>query len=384
MHLPDPIGLIESLEGAAARIVIVSTGGGSAAIAHLVSTPGASGVVLEATVPYARAAVDRLLGGPQETYCSSRAARRLAMAAWQRARTLGAAPEQAVGIAVVASLRTRQPKRGEHRVFVALQTLRATTVASVVLEKDARSRAEEEELAATLLLECLASVPQGSAPAALLPDRLRPGEKVAIERTAAPEPWQALLAGSRSAVLAAGTEAPPTGDQLIFPGSFDPLHDGHRLMARIAEEIAERPLAYELSIANVDKPPLDYQEIESRAAQFDGQPLWLTQAATFVEKLAIFPASTFVMGADTFVRLAEPKYYGGSQEAADRAVRTIADNARGLIVFGRARDGVFEEPATLPAPEPLRRIAYFVSQREFRIDISSTALRREQLACEPG
>ena len=306
------------------------------------------------------------------------------MAAWQRARTLGAAPEQAVGIAVVASLRTRQPKRGEHRVFVALQTLRATTVASVVLEKDARSRAEEEELAATLLLECLASVPQGSAPAAFLPDRLRPGEKVAIERTAAPEPWQALLAGARSAVLAAGMEAAPTGDQLIFPGSFDPLHDGHRLMARIAEEIAERPLAYELSIANVDKPPLDYQEIESRAAQFDGQPLWLTQAATFVEKLAIFPASTFVMGADTFVRLAEPKYYGGSQEAADRAVRTIADNARGLIVFGRARDGVFEEPATLPAPEPLRRIAYFVSQREFRIDISSTALRREQLACEPG
>jgi hypothetical protein len=269
-------------------------------------------------------------------------------------------------------------------VFVALQTLRATMVTSVVLEKEARSRGEEEELAAALLLECLASVSQDFAPAALLQGRLRPGEKVAVERTAAPEPWQALLAGSRSAVLAAGTEAAPAGDQLIFPGSFDPLHDGHRLMARIAEEIAERPLAYELSIANVDKPSLDYQEIESRAAQFGGQPLWLTRAATFVEKLAIFPSSTFVMGADTFVRLAEPKYYGGSQEAADRAVRTIAENARGVIVFGRARDGVFEEPSTLPAPEPLRRIAYFVSQREFRIDISSTALRREQLACEPG
>jgi nicotinamide mononucleotide (NMN) deamidase PncC len=384
MHLPDPIGLIESLERAGARIVIVSTGGGSAAISHIVSTPGASGVVLEAAIPYAREAVDRLLGGPQETYCSSRAARRLAMAAWQRARVLNAAPEQAVGIAVAASLRTRQPKRGEHRVFVALQTLRATMVTSVVLEKEARSRGEEEELAAALLLECLASVSQDAAPAALLQGRLRPGEKVAIERTVAPEPWQALLAGSRSAVVATGTEAAPTGDQLIFPGSFDPLHDGHRLMARIAEEIAERPLAYELSIANVDKPPLDYQEIESRASQFRGQPLWLTRAATFVEKLAIFPSSTFVMGADTFVRLAEPKYYGGSQEAADRAVRTIAENARGLIVFGRARDGVFEEPSTLPAPEPLRRIAYFVSQREFRIDISSTALRREQLACEPG
>ncbi len=384
MHLPDPISLIESLERAGARIVIVSTGGGSAAISHLVSTPGASAVVLEAAIPYAREAVDRLLGGPQETYCSSRAARRLAMAAWQRARALGAAPEQAVGIAVAASLRTRQPKRGEHRLFVALQTLRATTVASLVLEKEARSRAEEEEVAATLLLECLASVPTVPPPVVLMAGRLRAGEKVAIEQAAAPEPWQALLAGTRSAVLAVGSDATPAGDQLIFPGSFDPLHDGHRLMARIAEEIAERPLAYELSIANVDKPALDYQEIAARAAQFRGQTLWFTRAATFVEKLAIFPQSTFVMGADTFVRLAEPKYYGGSQEAADRAVRTIAEHARGLIVFGRAREGVFEEPATLPAPEPLRRIAYFVSQREFRIDISSTALRREQLACEPG
>jgi nicotinic acid mononucleotide adenylyltransferase/nicotinamide mononucleotide (NMN) deamidase PncC len=380
MHLPDPIGLIESLERAGSLIVIVSTGGGSGAISHVLSAPGASGVVLEAMIPYARKAVDRLLGGPQETYCSSRGARRLAMAAWQRARALGAKPEQAVGIAVAASLRTRQPKRGEHRVFVALQTLRATMVASVVLEKEARSRGEEEELAATLLLECLASVSQDFAPEALLQGRLRSGEKVSVERTAAPEPWQALLAGSRKAALAAGTDPAPAGDQLIFPGSFDPLHDGHRLMARIAEEIAERPLAYELSIVNVDKPPLDYQEIESRASQFRGQPLWLTRAATFIEKLAIFPRSTFVMGADTFVRLAEPKYYAGSQEAADRAVRTIAENARGLIVFGRARDGVFEEPSTLPAPQPLRRIAYFVSEREFRIDISSTSLRREQLA----
>jgi hypothetical protein len=84
MQMPDPVGLIESLEHDGSRIVIVSTGGGSAAISHLASTPGASAVVLEAVVPYAREAVDRLLGGPQETYCSSRAARRLAAGALAR------------------------------------------------------------------------------------------------------------------------------------------------------------------------------------------------------------------------------------------------------------------------------------------------------------
>ena len=176
----------------------------------------------------------------------------------------------------------------------------------------------------------------------------------------------------------------PFPQQIRAPGSFDPLHEGHRLMARVAEEIAERPVEFELSITNVDKPALDYLEIESRVAQFAGGSLWLSRAATFLEKLEIFPQSTFVLGADTFVRLADPKYYGGSTDAADRAVRTIAANARGLIVFGRARDGVFEDAAKLPVPQALRDVAYFVSQREFRLDISSTELRSKQLACEPS
>ena len=387
MDLPDPVALIESLERTGARVVLVATGGGSMAISHLVTTPGASGVVLEGLVPYAREAVDRLLGGRQETYCSSRAARRLAMSAWQRARNYGAEPEAAVGAALAASLRTRQPKRGAHRIFVAVQTLAATTVAAVVLDKGARSRGAEEQLAASLLLECLAAAPAtvaAVAPPTLLAGWLRPGEHVVVERTAAPEAWQELLAGERRAVKADDPAAGPATDRLLFPGSFDPLHEGHRLMARVAEEIAERPVEFELSITNVDKPTLDYLEIGSRVAEFAGRSLWLTRAATFLEKLEIFPQSTFVLGADTFVRLADPKYYGGSTDAADRAVRTIAANARGLIVFGRARDGVFEDAAKLPVPQALRDIAYFVSQREFRLDISSTDLRSKQLACEPS
>ena len=46
------------------------------------------------------------------------------------------------------------------------------------------------------------------------------------------------------------------------------------------------------------------------------------------------------------------------------------------------RGGVFEETAKLDVPQPLRDISYFVSEREFRMDVSSTTLRRERLACE--
>jgi hypothetical protein len=387
MHLPDPARLIATLAAAERRLAIVSTGGGALAASHLVTTPGASGVVLAAEIPSARAAVDGLLGGTQEAYCSSRTARRLAVAAWQRAvaleRAAGSAegPERrAVGVAVTGSLRTSRPKRGTHRVCVAVQTVDVTATAELALEKDARTRGDEELVAAALVFDVLArTLGLPTADEARIDAWLRPGETVQRDRVEAPEAWRDLLTGTRRVAAAGATEDVPAEGGLVFPGSFDPLHEGHRLMARIAEEIAERRLDWELSIRNVDKPFLDYVEVRDRAAQFAGQRLWLTHAPTFLEKLAVFPASTFVMGADTYARLGDPRYYGGSTAAADEAVATIAARARGLIVFGRIRDGEFVDASQLAVPEPLRDIAYFVSPREFRLDISSTDLRRQEL-----
>ena len=387
MHTPESKALLAALERAGARVVLVASGGGSLAIPALVTTPGASAVVIEALVPYAREAVDLLLGGPQEAYCAPRTARRLAMVAWQRGCGFTAPPDRAVGAAVTAALRSREPKRGEHRVIAAVQTLAATLTVEVTLEKAARSRAEEEEIAAALVLDALAAE-CGGVGGGLVP--LRPGEIVRRDRVEAPPEWRRLAAGeSRVAAGSAACAGTPKPGALVFPGSFDPLHDGHRLMARIAEEVAERPVEWELSVTNVDKPALDYAEIRDRTAAFAGdgdadaaQPLWLTRAATFLEKIAVFPAATFVMGADTYVRLGDPRYYGGSEAAAREAVRTIADGTRGLIVFGRSHDGVFVDPSQLDVPSALRDVTYFVSQREFRVDLSSTELRRRRLARE--
>ncbi|MFM9025214.1 MAG: CinA family protein, partial [Planctomycetaceae bacterium] len=201
----DSAPLLAALERAGARLVIVSSGGGSLAIPRLVTTPGASAVVVDALVPYSREAVDRLLGGPQESYCAPRTARRLAVAAWQRARDLGAPADRAVGAAVTAALRSREPKRGDHRVIAAVQTLAATACVEVVLEKSARTRAEEEEVAAALVLDALAIECGG--PVGTVGGLLRRGEIARRVSVVAPAEWRRLMAGESR--VTAGTTACP-------------------------------------------------------------------------------------------------------------------------------------------------------------------------------
>ena len=54
-------------------------------------------------------------------------------------------------------------------------------------------------------------------------------------------------------------------------------------MAGIASELIGAPVAYELSIENVDKPLLDFIGIHGRLRQFEHEEaIWLTRAPTFV------------------------------------------------------------------------------------------------------
>src|SRR5690606_25892970 len=55
---------------------------------------------------------------------------------------------------------------------------------------------------------------------------------------------------------------------LILPGSFYPLHEGHLGLARVASNMLNRPIAFELSALNVDKPPLEPEKVLDRLAQF--------------------------------------------------------------------------------------------------------------------
>ena len=131
-------------------MVLAITGGGSRAIADLLAVPGGSRTLLEAIVPYSAEALAEFLHGQPEKFCSPRTARAMAMAAFQRARHLKQSHlgpgehsgdhtvSPAIGIGCTASLTSDRPKRGPHRIHVALQTAKATVTHSLELVKGRR------------------------------------------------------------------------------------------------------------------------------------------------------------------------------------------------------------------------------------------------------
>lgn len=348
--------------------VFAVTGGGSEALSRLLSVPGASRTVLEALVPYHAASLKQFLGGQPDKACSDKTARAMAMAAFQRAMTLDPNTDHQVllGIGVTAALRTDRTRKGDNRAFVCIQSLDCTREASLLLNND-RTRQEEESLVATMIIDLLAA-------ACGLPGDLAfaaGADEFHQRKTLGKPAWQKLLNGeSRSSHVLA---TPPA---VLFPGAFNPLHDGHRTMIRLAETLLEETVTLEISAFNVDKPPLDYFDMTHRDTAISAEyPLVFTHAPTFVEKSEIFPGVTFVVGVDTIKRVAEPRYYDGSLEKCLEALATIRGRGNHFLVFGRQQGDKFESLDDLLLPEVLRGICQGVEEAMFRHDISSSQLR---------
>ena len=380
--------LIQEVHHSGRQLVLAVTGGGSKAISQLLDVAGASNTILEATVPYASSSLESWLGAQPEQYCAEQTARQMAMAAWLRARRLAPdKPDSAhVGIGATASLASNRPKRGDHRVHVALQTHQQTASLSLTLEKDLRDRKKEQWLAAKLILLAVAeSCALEVRPAAItLAGQLVKSETVERHEQLAEPAWTELLLQNRKLVAVANqasrhlstTEQP----QVVFPGAFNPLHAAHQRMAEIATEQLGQPTVYEISVTNVDKPALDFVEIQRRLASLQQQDtqaqLVLTDAPTFREKSALFPGCTFVVGADTLQRIADPQYYSGAADQCREAIKEIAQHGCRYLVFGRLQNGQFQEIKDLSLPQELLEICLPVPEDQFRIDLSSTELRK--------
>ncbi len=191
-----------------------------------------------------------------------------------------------------------------------------------------------------------------------------------------------LVAHPGGAVRPGGSEGYSV-PAVILPGSFNPLHDGHRALAAAAGRATGERVAYELSMTTVDKPSLSGVEVRQRARQFENSTLLLTRAPRMWEKADLFPGVTFAVGYDTAVRVLELRFYGDAEPTAHaergRALRHIGDRGCSFLVGGRERDGRFMTVADLVLPGAFKDL--FVALDDPALletaDISSIELREE-------
>ena len=85
----------------------------------------------------------------------------------------------------------------------------------------------------------------------------------------------------------------------------------------------------------------------------------------------------FVVGADTAARIVSPRYYGDDPVGMARALDEIADHGCRFFVGGRLEAaGRFVDVGGVDDPAGYRDLFEGLGEREFRVDVSSSELRR--------
>ncbi|MBL4681936.1 MAG: hypothetical protein JKY88_14590 [Pseudomonadales bacterium] len=347
--------------------VLAVTGGGSRAISDLLGVPGASNTLLECLVPYSNSSLANFIGTNPKQACSATTARNMAMKAYERALLLSDDTQQKseiYGLGCSAAIGTLRERKGSDRCFVAIQSTRSTMLFSLALDKTL-SRTDQETLCNKVIIGgmCLATG---------LEKQISINE-LKIEMFTAPLDWQKLMSGE-----AHKTEVALGGSSLIFPGAFNPPHEGHRKIAKIAEQMTGMALTYEISISNVDKINIDFLDMAARQKYFSGSKLIFTRAATFAEKSDYFPGATFIVGVDTICRIAETRYYKNDVALRDIAINKLADNGHRFLVFGRLDKTKFLTLSDIELPSVLRELCEEITEDEFREDSSSSEFRSNQ------
>lgn len=367
---------VESLLQGGGQLALAATGGGGELVSWLLNHPGASGSVIEVQVPYREEALAAYLGSAGPHRVTAQTARDMADRAFVRARRFTGVEEGMVGVGVTAALTTSRSRRGEDRAYIALRLPQEYRLFDLHFEKGAADRLAQEEGLSRFVLAVLAEACGAEAISPPLPDYV----KCSRHTLSLQDPLGLLVTGDielvefgLDGVWASEVER---GSRLLFPGSFNPLHEGHERLAVAAGRLSGRRPILELSVENVDKPSLQRVDIEGRLAAMRGRfSVIMTRAPTFLQKARLFSGCHFAIGYDTATRLLQGKYYEGGEQGMVTALEEFRAGEHCFWVAGRLQAGKYLALADIDVPAGFAALFAAIPEEDFRVDISSTELR---------
>lgn len=343
-------------------IYVAATGAGAGLQQKLWSIPGCSSFLAGATFPYANEETDAFLGFKPERYASNETAMDLAMAAYMRAVRPDPSIES-VGLGLTASVASTRERRGDHRIHIAVMTkdrvlLRETKLTKGVGEIQRFNDGNEADFSGLNALLVATGIVENDGLDFDVTEQSRQRFFLHsfFELTGKRKPAEALRWDKRQFAL--------------FPGSFNPPHEGHFGIA--ASHIGRT--VFSLTVDSPHKPPLTLSDMLRRAKLLDGHDRLLSEGdALYVQKARRHPGVPILIGADACLCMLDPSW----GEPIEPMLREFADLGTVFRVAGRLVNSEHSAVDTILKQVPPAYHHMFCALPG-RWDISSSVLRSSQ------
>lgn len=344
-----------------AYLHVSCAGAGGTLIKHLWSQPGMSKYMAGSFMPYHNRELEEFLGHPVDHAVCPETAIRMAIASYMRAQAINAAEDngkRAIGLAVSAALPTTRPLKGGHRYHLAVAAPSGVFYQENIFGDGTTTNPEARYLMESDIL---------AYSSALLEDVLRgkgSSEADDVTKNAVDlfMEWPHFSITGRRLTQSLG------GSQTYLPGTFNPLHDGHRQMVQAAESASYYTITipprndhvcYLISTSSPHKGDMPLHQLLDTAAALHAERWkmdscgprsfeFTAKEPLFIDKARARPNSAFVIGADTMQRMLDPKW-GPNIEIM---LNEMANLRTLFLVMGRTVDGKWTTCRDIPVRWP--------------------------------